>query len=177
MPADVDGGVTTVTLALQRRARATQLLFRLQVSSSVLRQLWGTADSSGSFSTAISAFRGNTAAVLMQIKVQSLNGDQSHFSTESKPILFNCSSSKSTRQVISLRDNGGIKPEAAWWRASLNIVTGVNVKRLTGEQWVTAVAWTHVSGDFKNMMKDHLDQFSLAIQALTAGKKGGKGGE
>lgn len=81
------------------------------------------------------------------------------------------------RQVSSLRDNGGIKPKATWRRASLNIMTSVNVKRLRGEKWLTAVACTHVSGDFKNMMKDHLDQFSLAIQVLTAGKRGGKGGE
>lgn len=162
-----------MTLALQRGARAAELLLRLQVSSSVLRQLWGTTDSSDmlvggaersdsensiissvhlkihqiNFSSVIFSFRANMAAALLQIKVQSLNGDQSHFSTESKAILFNCPSSKSTRQVIPLRDNGGIKPKATWWRASLNIMT--SVKRLRGEKWVTALAWTHISGDFK----------------------------
>lgn len=42
MPADVHGGVATVTLALQGRARAAELLLRLLLSSSVLQQLWGT---------------------------------------------------------------------------------------------------------------------------------------
>lgn len=147
-----------MTLALQRGARAAELLLRLQVSSSVLRQLWGTTDSSDTLvgynsiisSVHLKIHQINFSSVIFpfrEIKVQSLNGDQSHFSTESKAILFNCPSSKSTRQVISLRDNGGIKPKATWRRASLNIMT--SVKRLRGEKWVTALAGTHVSGDFK----------------------------
>lgn len=47
MPAHVHGGVTAVTLALQRRARAAELLLRLQLSAAVLRQLCGTTGSRG----------------------------------------------------------------------------------------------------------------------------------
>lgn len=42
MPADVHGGVTTLTLALQRRARAAELLLRLLLGSTIFYQLWGT---------------------------------------------------------------------------------------------------------------------------------------
>lgn len=48
-------------------------------------------------------------------------------------------------------------------------------KKRRGEEWVTAVAWTYISGDIKNMMKDHLEQFSQVIQVLKARKKGREG--
>lgn len=40
MPADVHGGVASVTLTFKGRARAAELLFRLQLGSNVLQMLW-----------------------------------------------------------------------------------------------------------------------------------------
>ena len=46
VPADVHGGVAAVTLALQGRARAAELVLRLLLGHAVLRQLCGTRERS-----------------------------------------------------------------------------------------------------------------------------------